>query len=158
MVLRRAGVRERREPLKCQRYDIFYSQRFKIQFQVKKLSSKEGKIKPNKKVQDFETEVFQQDSIACRSITTEPLDVRKLMEELKIPEKPTKYDEVTDDSDEDIKPVVMKAVKVWRARKKEESKLKKRYETLMQNYKFSKTPSLIQNSNFKAAKVKPLSK
>ena len=52
----------------------------------------------------------------------------------------------------------MKAVKVWRARKKEESMFKKRYKTLMQNYKFSKNPSLIHNSNLKAAKVKPLSK
>ena len=52
----------------------------------------------------------------------------------------------------------MKAVKVWRARKKQESMFKKRYKTFMQNYKFSKNPSLIHNSNLKAAKVKPLSK
>ena len=80
------------------------------------------------------------------------------MTELKIPEKPVKYTENDDESDDDMKPVVMKAVKVWKARKKEENKLKKRYETLMQNYKVGKTPSLIQNSTLKAAKVKPLSK
>ena len=80
------------------------------------------------------------------------------MKELKIPEKPPKFEVDEDDTDEDIKPAVMKAVKVWRARKKEESKLKKRYQTLIHNYKLGKNPSLIQNSNLKAAKVNPLSK
>ena len=112
-----------------------------------------GKTVPN-----LQEESCKPESASSRSIKSEPLDVRKLMEELKIPEKPARYEEITDDSDEDIKPVVMKAVKVWRARKKEESKLKKRYETLMQNYKYSKNPSLIHNSTLKAAKVKPLSK
>ena len=120
--------------------------------------SKDEKSKGKKKVHNSHDDGCQHESTASRSITSDPLDVRKLMEELKIPDKPARYEDITDDSDEDIKPVVMKAVKVWRARKKEESKLKKRYETLMQNYKFSKNPSLIHNSNLKAAKVKPLSK
>ena len=62
-------------------------------------------------------EGFQHESTASRSISSDPLDVRKLMEELKIPDKPARYEDITEDSDEDIKPVVMKAVKVWRAQK-----------------------------------------
>ena len=39
-----------------------------------------------------------------------------------------------EDSDEEQKPNVLKAVKVWKARKKEEAKLKKRYQVLWNKY------------------------
>ena len=62
------------------------------------------------------------------------MDVRSLVKEMKMEEKSYRTKDQDEDSDEEQKPNVLKAVKVWKARKKEEAKLKKRYQVLWNKY------------------------
>ena len=104
------------------------------------------------------SKIVAEPDIPSRNLESDPLDVRKLVDELKIGEKSSKYSN-DDDSEDETKPVVIKAVKVWKARKKEEEKLKKRYQTLLQNYARGRNTSTIQSSSSRtAAKLNKLSK
>ena len=67
-----------------------------------------------------------------RSISSQPLDVRELAREYRI--KDTNHDASEDESEDEKNPCVRKAVNVWKARKKEEAKLKKRYQILCNKY------------------------
>ena len=69
-----------------------------------------------------------------RSLSSQPLNVRSLVKELKIEDKSHRTKAQDEDSDDEQKPNVLKAVNVWRARKKEEAKLKKRYQVLWNKY------------------------
>ena len=68
------------------------------------------------------------------------MDVRSLVKELKKEAKSYKTKAAPDeDSDEEQKPNAHRAVRVWRARKKEEAKLKARYQVLWKKYNKSKS-------------------
>ena len=61
------------------------------------------------------------------------------MKELKKEAKSYKTKAQEEDSDEEQKPNALRAVSVWRARKKEEAKLKARYQVLWKKYNKSKS-------------------
>ena len=61
------------------------------------------------------------------------------MKELKKEAKGHKTKAQDEDSDEEQKPNALRAVSVWKARKKEEAKLKKRYQVLWNKYNKSKS-------------------
>ena len=61
------------------------------------------------------------------------------MKELKKEAKSHKTKAQDEDSDEEQKPNALRAVSVWKARKKEEAKLKKRYQVLWKKYNKSKS-------------------
>ena len=70
--------------------------------------------------------------LQSRSLSSQPLDVRELAREFRM--KDTKREVSENDSEDEKKPYVRKAVNVWKARKKEEEKLKKRYQILCNKY------------------------
>lgn len=67
------------------------------------------------------------------------MDVKSLVKELKKEAKSYKTKAQDEDSDEEQKPNALRAVNVWKARKKEEAKLKKRYQVLWNKYNKSKS-------------------
>ena len=68
-----------------------------------------------------------------RSLSSAPINVQDLAKEIGYKD-PSKQKYTDDDSDDEKKPHVIKAVNVWRARKKEEAKLKRRYQQLCNKY------------------------
>ena len=67
------------------------------------------------------------------------MDVRSLVKELKKESKTYKTKPQDSDSEEEPKPKALRAVNVWKARKKEEAKLKARYQVLWNKYNKSKS-------------------
>ena len=70
----------------------------------------------------------------ARSLSSAPLNVKELAKEICYKDPGEKLHNNDDDSDDEKKPYVKKAVNVWRARKKEEAKLKRRYQVLCNKY------------------------
>ena len=84
------------------------------------------------KCQKSDTNVFE----VKRSLSSKPLDLKALSKELNLSGgknvKSAKND--ADESDDERRPTVIKAVNIWKARKKEEEKLKRRYNLLCNKY------------------------
>lgn len=67
-------------------------------------------------------------------MSSQPLNVRELAKELRMKDISSINVEKDEESEDEKKPQVVKAVNVWKARKKEEAKLKRRYQVLCNKY------------------------
>ena len=67
-------------------------------------------------------------------MSSQPLNVRELAKELRMKDITSLNVDQDVESEDEKKPHVVKAVNVWKARKKEEAKLKRRYQVLCNKY------------------------
>ena len=84
---------------------------------------------------DKNSQASSSQSSKIRSISSAPINVQDLAKEIGYKDPSTvKSNNNNDDSEDENKPYVKKAVNVWKARKKEEAKLKRRYQQLCNKY------------------------
>jgi len=70
-----------------------------------------------------------------RSLSSQPLDWKALAKEMKMKEfSKSKHKSETEESDDERRPHVIKAVNVWKARKREEARLNRRYKILCNKF------------------------